>query len=70
MKISKNIFAFVLILIALSLNSNILFAQGGNNNAFVFNGSTSQLYVYDNAPANSDANQDGFKYFNSNAANN
>jgi len=70
MKISNNIYLFITILITLTFGSNLVFAQGGNNNAFVFNGTSSQLYVNDGSPANGDANQDGFKYFKSSAANN
>ena len=70
MKISYNIYFFLTIFLTLSLGSNILIAQGGNNNAFVFNGSTSQLYVNDGSPANGDANQSGFQFFKSNSANN
>jgi hypothetical protein len=46
-----------------------IFAQQ-NNNAFMFNGKSSQLYVYDGRPANTDADQNGFKFFNSNSSNN
>ena len=70
MKVSYKIYYFLTILLTLTVGSNIIFAQGGNNNAFVFNGSTSQLYVNDGSPANSDANQDGFQFFKSNSANN
>ncbi len=62
-------FYFLLLTIFLISFINI-FAQAGDNNSFVFNGSTSQLYVYDGQPANTDANQNGFKFFNSSASNN
>ncbi|MFO7524969.1 MAG: LamG-like jellyroll fold domain-containing protein [Ignavibacteriaceae bacterium] len=70
MKVLINTYFFIAISLLLYSGSDNILAQGGNNNAFVFNGSTSQLYVYDNSPANSDADQNGFKFFNSSSANN
>ena len=43
MKFSNNIYLFITTLITLTFGSNLVFAQGGNNNAFLFNGTTSQV---------------------------
>ena len=56
------------ILITLFTNTN--FYSQTNNNSYVFNGESSQLYVLDGQPLNGDANQSGFGYFNSTVANN
>ena len=40
-----------------------------NNNSYVFNGESSQLYILDGQPVNTDANQNGVKFFNSNTSN-
>ena len=40
-----------------------------NNNSYVFNGESSQLYILDGQPLNGDANQNGFGYFNSSNSN-
>ena len=59
-----------LVLITIFLNTTIsVFAQASNNNSFVFNGTSSQLYVYDGV-ITAGANQDGFKFFNNSASNN
>ena len=60
---------YILLIITFLISLNISFAQSGNN-AFVFNGTTSQVYINDGSPANNDAIQDGFQFFNSDAANN
>ena len=62
-------FLFLLLVTPLILNK-VAFAQASDNNAFVFNGSSSLLYVYDGQPANTEANQNGFKFFNNSASNN
>jgi hypothetical protein len=60
----------VVLFITILFTFNKIFAQSGNN-AFVFNGETSQLFVYDGSPANpGEAIQEGFKFFNSDATNN
>ena len=59
---------YFLILITLFTYTNI-YSQT-NNNSYVFNGESSQLYILDGQPVNSDANQNGFGYFNSSASNN
>jgi len=64
--INKNFFPLLFtIIITAFVNS---FAQT-NNNSYVFNGETSQLYVLDGQPVNADANQNGYKFFNSSASN-
>ena len=66
MKISNNIYTLIAIIISLAIVPFVTFAQGGNNNAFLFDGAESQLYVEDGqAPNGSNADQDGFQYFNS-----
>ena len=74
MKFLNNIYVFLAFLLSITLITNSAFAQGGNNNAFLFNGSTSQIYINDgpfpSGAANSDANQNGFNFFNSNSSNN
>ena len=55
-------------LIIILISCNLSFADD-TNKSFVFNGSTSSLSVLDGAPVNSDANQNGFKYFNSSSSN-
>ncbi|MFN3873924.1 MAG: LamG domain-containing protein, partial [Ignavibacterium sp.] len=64
----------LLVTIQIVIYSQLIFSQGGNNNAFVFNGSTSQIYINDGSfpqgAANSDANQSGFNFFNSNSTSN
>ena len=69
MKFLKNIYFFIAVLLSITLSSNLAFAQGGNNNAFFFNGTTSQVYVNDgpfsSGAANSDADQTGFQFFKS-----
>ena len=61
---------YILLLITSLTACKITYAQASNNNSFVFNGTSSQLYVYDGQPANTDANQNGFQFFNSSASNN
>ncbi|MEJ2506735.1 MAG: right-handed parallel beta-helix repeat-containing protein, partial [Ignavibacteriaceae bacterium] len=56
--INKNFYS-TLIIILLSSILNV-FAQGSNNNCFVFNGTTSELSLLDNEAANVDA----YGYFN------
>ena len=70
MKYLKNIYVIIAILLSIILSSNVVLAQGGNNNAFLFNGTTSQVYVNDGTPANSDADQNRFTFFNSSSTNN
>jgi len=69
--INKNFYLALFIIILITINNS--FAQT-NNNAYVFNGETSQLYIKDGNPPdgaiNSDANQNGFQFFNSSASNN
>ena len=60
--LNKN-FYFVLAAIFLSSFLNV-FAQGSDNNCFLFNGTNSRLYVLDEQPVNSSADQNGFAYFN------
>jgi hypothetical protein len=67
-KIISKYFYAALIFVFIITGKNII-AQN-NNNSFVFNGTSSQLYVYDGQPANTDANQSGFSFFNSTASNN
>ncbi|MGE5861845.1 MAG: hypothetical protein ACM34J_14865, partial [Ignavibacteria bacterium] len=69
MKLSITFYSFIITLSAFLIASNI-FAQQSNNNSFMFNGESSKLYVYDGQPANADANQAGFNFFNSSASNN
>ena len=73
MKFSYNIIKSMLVLFLILNINNRAFAEGGEsettNNAFVFNGLTSQLYVYDGQPANYNANQNGFKFFNRSTSN-
>ncbi|HEY6625491.1 MAG TPA: LamG-like jellyroll fold domain-containing protein, partial [Ignavibacteriaceae bacterium] len=64
--INKN-FYLALFIIILTTHTNSI-AQT-NNNSYVFNGESSQLYVMDGQPVNADANQNGFKFFNSNTSN-
>ena len=62
---------FYLVLIAVFLYSfTSTFAQASDNNAFVFNGVNSRLYVLDGQPVNSSANQDGFAYFDKSGSTN
>ena len=63
----NNIFLHLLLITVFTFAN--LFAQN-NNYSYVFNGETSRLYVLDGQPITTDANQNGFGYFNSNAANN
>jgi hypothetical protein len=65
--INTRLYFVFLILFLITFNNS--FAQSGNN-AFVFNGETSQLYVYDGSPADTAAEEAGFQFFNSDAANN
>ncbi|MCU0414690.1 MAG: right-handed parallel beta-helix repeat-containing protein [Ignavibacteriaceae bacterium] len=64
--INKNFYLALFITILTMLNNS--FAQT-NNNSYVFNGESSQLYILDGQPVNTDANQNGFKFFNSNSSN-
>ena len=53
------------------LLTTITIAQQSNNNAFLFDGESSQLYVNDGAaPNGAEAIQEGFKFFNSHADSN
>ena len=70
MKTSNYIYLFIAIITILIIGSNNIFAQGSGNNAFVFNGLNSRLYILDGQPVNSSANQDGFKYFNKSGSTN
>jgi parallel beta-helix repeat protein len=67
--VAKKNFYIILITIFLILCQKG-FTQGSNSYCFLFNGESSQLYVYDGQPANVDANQNGFSFFNSNSSNN
>ncbi len=58
---------YFLILITLFTYTNI-YSQN-NNNSYVFNGESSQLYILDGQPVNGDANQNGFGYFNNSTSN-
>ena len=58
---------YFLVLITLFTFTNI-YSQN-NNNSYVFNGESSQLYILDGQSITADANQNGFGYFNSNASN-
>ena len=69
MKFSLKQFSKIFILFVFLIANKTSFAQN-NNNAFVFNGETSQVYVLDGSPANGDANQNGFAFFNSSTAQN
>ena len=60
--INKNFYLALFIIILITFNNS--FATG-TNKSFVFNGTTSSSYILDGAPINGDANQLGFKYFNS-----
>nr|MCU0407072.1 hypothetical protein [Ignavibacteriaceae bacterium] len=64
--INKNFYPALFIIILITSNNS--FTQT-NNNSYVFNGESSQLYVLDGQPVNTDANQNGFKFFNSNSSN-
>ena len=63
-------FYLTLCIIALISFKSIFADDDDNNHAIVFNGQSSQLYVYDGQPANSGANQHGFEYFDSSTTNN
>ncbi|HSL88650.1 MAG TPA: hypothetical protein VK870_05075, partial [Ignavibacteriaceae bacterium] len=66
----NNIFIKIIIPI-MFLTSGMLFGQQSNNNAFVFNGENSIIYIEDGQPVNSNAKQNAFQYFNRvNSANN
>ncbi|HSR18928.1 MAG TPA: LamG-like jellyroll fold domain-containing protein, partial [Ignavibacteriaceae bacterium] len=69
MKTKYRIFYFAVIAGIFTISSNYVSAQTSNN-AFMFDGKSSSLYVYDGQPANTDADQNGFKFFNSNSSNN
>ena len=47
MKFLKIFISLLAFLLSITLISNVAFAQGGNNNAFLFNGTTSQVYIND-----------------------
>ncbi len=64
--IIKNIYLTFLITIIINFSHN--FAQT-NNFSYVFNGESSILSVFDGQPITADANQNGFKFFNSNSTN-
>jgi hypothetical protein len=64
--INKNFYLALFIIILFTLNNS--FAQT-NNNSYVFNGESSQLYILDGQSINADANQNGFKFFNSSSTN-
>ena len=55
---------YLILFISIIIFYNNAFATG-TNKSFVFNGATSSSYILDGAPINGDANQSGFKYFNS-----
>ena len=59
--------AFSLIML---ITSNVTFTQQSNNNAFVFNGESSQLYIADGVPVNPEAEQYAFQYFNKSGSDN
>src|SRR5690554_3497730 len=61
----------IILLVLLSFSAiSIGLAQQSNNNAFLFNGESSLLYVYDGQPANTNAKQNGFGFFNSSSSKN
>lgn len=64
MKTIKNFFPAVFFLITFFAFSGKLFSQQSNNNAFVFNGENSVVYVKDGQPVNTNAKQNAFQYFN------
>ncbi|MCW8824687.1 MAG: right-handed parallel beta-helix repeat-containing protein, partial [Ignavibacteriaceae bacterium] len=59
---------YLTLFLTIIITCNNIFAQN-NNNSYVFNGTSSQLYILDGQPVNGDANQNGFGYFNSDATN-
>ena len=60
--IYKNFYLALFIIILITCNNS--FATE-TNKSFIFNGTSSSLKILDGAPVNGDANQSGFKYFNS-----
>ncbi|HSM62948.1 MAG TPA: LamG-like jellyroll fold domain-containing protein, partial [Gillisia sp.] len=64
--INKN--SYLIFLFLLFAQTNI-FGQN-NNNSYIFNGEISQLYIFDEQPITTEANQNGFGYFNNNSSNN
>ncbi len=63
---NKNFYFALLIITLFTFKST--FSYDNTNNSFLFNGESSQLYVYDGQPVNNDANQDGFQFFNSSSS--
>ena len=63
--VAKKNFYLILIIIFLNPFLNV-FAQGSNNNCFVFNGTTSELSLLDGDAANVDA----YGYFNKDGSTN
>ena len=56
--------SYILFITTILLITNITYCQQSNNNAFVFNGKDSRLYILDGQPVNSNARQNSFQYFN------
>jgi parallel beta-helix repeat protein len=56
--------AFIILIVIVFTTGTITIAQQSNNNAFLFDGESSKLYVNDGAAPNGDAIQEGFKFFN------
>jgi len=65
----RNIFNINFLFLIVLFASTSIFGQA-NNNSYVFNGETSQVYVLDGQSVTTDANQNGFGYFNNSSANN
>jgi len=63
--ITFNNFTFYIALSLILISTfSISFTQQSNNNAFVFNGESSQLYIEDGDPVNPESKQYAFQYFN------
>ena len=70
MKTSNNIITSILIFLTIFIIQIPIFAQGSNNNAFLFNGIDSRLFLLDSQPVNPAANQNVFQYFNKSGSTN
>ncbi len=64
MKNLNNTIIRIFFFLSILLLQELIFAQVSDNNAFVFNGTDSRLYILDGQPVNSSANQNAFQYFN------
>ena len=70
-KFSNNNFYFLPLIVSLIVLFSYTSILGqANNNSYVFNGETSMAYVLDGQPVTTDANQNGFGYFNNSSVNN